>query len=734
MRRFVSFSVVPSLLAALALLTLGCGGDEFVPAPSASGGTAGSAGAAGASVGGAAGATGTPGGAAGAPLGGAGGASGGQAGAGGANGGAGGSVAGAGGASAGAAGNAGTAGNGGVAGASSLPPIGAVSLKMFPDKSCTGDTYKNPDNGISLPQGAGDVCVMLTGNFLEGDTVKIDGDIQQKKLGNGILTVTWQVPHGGGLDKRSVTLEIIRGSDSTKLSFEITPRTASESGNDTLGVGTPQRPWKTLQKALAGATKDTIALFGKIDPGTPDPNVTAFEIPAGATVIAGAGGTASLQPLVPFALGDGARIAKLTIDCEKVLGPCVQPAAGGSTVEDVVLTAKEGGYAVLKSGVKLTVSGGKVTSPAAFLHTGAGSTLRLIAVHAVGPAGGPCTNALRVSTQQGASAPVIDMDPGAGPSRFESFRECVPIFFDGAVEGALQNAIVVDGGSAGGASPAVAVLASDSKTSVRNLVVENARATALIVQGSNLALEDVRVVSPANAGIIMLPGTYRSRGLEVTDAKVAGIGVQEGAKLSARGKIRIAWAPNTPVARPEDNAEGGMSIYGELEQLADGEMPVLLIEDAPMVSLEARGKVKLVGKQQGGDGLRILRAKTTAIRFGDKSSELGSVSFSFSSTFGVVDSTPQVAGGPPILDARFGKGNASFVNPLITVNGFVAADGTIGVPFAPPAGTYTNGPAPAPRSYSASSLMPPPQVTNVLEVSEVGDTSGDASVMFSYPP
>lgn len=723
MRLLAFRSFFPTLLralapAAVASAALACGGDEFVASPGAKGGSAGSAGgsaagSAGASTAGAAGTSGVAG-AAGAPVGGSAGAS--SGGASGQNaGGSAGSSAGSGG-NAGAGGNAaGSAGAGGAAG----PSIGAVSLKVFPNKDCAGDTYKNVDNSISVPQGGGEACVQLTGAFFDSDVVKIDGDIVTKKLGTGVLATTWTIPHGGGTTKRTALVEVLRGADAVKLSVDITPRAVAENGSDTLGVGTTLRPWKTLQKALSGAKNDAIVLSGNIDPGSADAAVTVFDVPAGASITAAAGSTPTLKPLVPFALHDGAKIAGITVDCEKVLGPCVQPVEGGSTVEDVVLTAKEGGYAVLKPGVKLSVVGGKVTSPSAFLHTGAGSTLRLSHAKANHVASnGICQQGLRAVATTGQPPPILDLDATGEPTTFDGYGTCFGIYLEGGVQGALQN-LKVSRSGLGGGGPSIAVLLGTEPAVLRNITVEQAVGIGVAAGGGKARLEGVRVAGSPVSCLNLGQGTFEISDIVLSDCANHGIDIDEDAKVVASGTVDLSWAVATPIGPTSGSA---MRVNGSFEQSDLAGKTVLKITNPPFPAIGLAGNATFKGTKGQPDGLQIQGARSASILFSGK--------YDLALTNGKIDSAAPTS-ELFVLDARAGAGKAIISGTEFLVGG--SSTGIGDAAFTPKPGEYSNKQAASLRTHVVTTAPPAsPQLVHTLELPPASNTNGDV-VFLVYP-
>jgi hypothetical protein len=144
-------------------------------------------------------------------------------------------------------------------------------------------------------QGTGTVMLDVEGKNLERVTALALGDLAVTVLSGRTstqLSLSVNVPHGASLGTKPLVLTADGGETTFPAALVVTPLTSGPAGSDAVGVGTSDRPYRTLGKALSLAQAgDTVRLqngtysaatgetWPSIDAGT-----GSGEVPAGVTV------------------------------------------------------------------------------------------------------------------------------------------------------------------------------------------------------------------------------------------------------------------------------------------------------------------------------------------------------------------------------------------------------------------------------------------------------------------
>ncbi|WP_394849740.1 right-handed parallel beta-helix repeat-containing protein [Pendulispora brunnea] len=140
--------------------------------------------------------------------------------------------------------------------------------------------------------------VYLEGALLAGATRVTVGDIEGTIRANTENSLTFRilVPHGARLGLQPVTVTNGRGTGTLAQGITITPITAAPSGLDATGMGTDEKPYRSLSAAMsvAGAGDTILLKNGTYDQQHGDAFATPFEpnVRAGVTIKGeGAGAT-----------------------------------------------------------------------------------------------------------------------------------------------------------------------------------------------------------------------------------------------------------------------------------------------------------------------------------------------------------------------------------------------------------------------------------------------------------
>lgn len=180
------------------------------------------------------------------------------------------------------------------------------------------------DPHLQVSQGAGTVMLRVEGTNLDRATSVGVGDlpVQAVETAPSRLVLAVEVPHGAEPGPKDLVLGA-QGGDTSAAALMVTPVTASPGGDDAAGAGTPERPYRTLTRALGfSRAGDTVLLLaGEYGEDEQWPvfseGSTAPNVPAGVQVVGEAadlvtllGANAGLAALV-FAASGGA--ADLTV-------------------------------------------------------------------------------------------------------------------------------------------------------------------------------------------------------------------------------------------------------------------------------------------------------------------------------------------------------------------------------------------------------------------------------------
>lgn len=122
----------------------------------------------------------------------------------------------------------------------------------------------NNDNSLQVRQGHGNILVEISGEGLSNISIAKLGDLPGIAQTNNDISaiLRFTIPAGAALGAQTLTVTSEKGVITKTNAVTITGITASPTGDDTNGKGTPDDPYKTLVKALAeSADNDTIVLL-----------------------------------------------------------------------------------------------------------------------------------------------------------------------------------------------------------------------------------------------------------------------------------------------------------------------------------------------------------------------------------------------------------------------------------------------------------------------------------------
>jgi Right handed beta helix region len=139
----------------------------------------------------------------------------------------------------------------------------ALTVSVPPAKIDTAQVLSN-DSSLQVRQGHGNIYIEISGKGLSGISIAKLGDLPGLAQTNNDISAVlrFNIPAGAILGAQTLTVTSEKGVATKANAVTITGITASPSGDDTNGKGTPDDPYKTLVKALAeSADNDTVVLL-----------------------------------------------------------------------------------------------------------------------------------------------------------------------------------------------------------------------------------------------------------------------------------------------------------------------------------------------------------------------------------------------------------------------------------------------------------------------------------------
>jgi hypothetical protein len=139
----------------------------------------------------------------------------------------------------------------------------ALNVTVPPAKIDTA-TILNNDDSLQVRQGHGNIFVEISGKGLANISIAKLGDLPGLAQTNNDISAVlrFTVPAGATLGSHTLTVTSEKGVATKTNAVTITGITASPTGDDTNGKGTPDDPYKTLMKALSvSGDNDTIVLL-----------------------------------------------------------------------------------------------------------------------------------------------------------------------------------------------------------------------------------------------------------------------------------------------------------------------------------------------------------------------------------------------------------------------------------------------------------------------------------------
>jgi hypothetical protein len=139
----------------------------------------------------------------------------------------------------------------------------ALNVTVPPAKIDTA-TILNNDGSLQVRQGHGNIFVEISGKGLANISIAKLGDLPGLAQTNNDISAVlrFTVPAGATLGSHTLTVTSEKGVATKTNAVTITGITASPTGDDTNGKGTPDDPYKTLVKALSvSGDNDTIVLL-----------------------------------------------------------------------------------------------------------------------------------------------------------------------------------------------------------------------------------------------------------------------------------------------------------------------------------------------------------------------------------------------------------------------------------------------------------------------------------------
>ena len=176
-----------------------------------------------------------------------------------------------------------------------------LNVTVPPAKIDTAIVLDN-DNSLQVRQGYGTIYIEISGKGLSNISVAKLGDLPGLAQTNNDISalLRFSIPAGATLGTQTLTVTSEKGVATKTNAVTITGITASPSGDDTNGKGTPDDPYKTLVKALAESSdNDTIVLldgtYNEAWPVAVPANRTIKGSSVGGTKLQGPGGVNGLD-------------------------------------------------------------------------------------------------------------------------------------------------------------------------------------------------------------------------------------------------------------------------------------------------------------------------------------------------------------------------------------------------------------------------------------------------------
>jgi hypothetical protein len=274
-----------------------------------------------------------------------------------------------------------------------------LTLRLsVPKAEVTSVLVEDNEGSKQVRQGAGNVTLRVRGNHLTRVTGTTLGGLAVSFAASEdgtTLSVDAAVPHGAPPGAKTLTLTTAGGEVAVPEALVVTPITAGPSGDDTLGKGTPQRPYRSLKTALAVWREgDTVYLLdghynaagGEQWPtqsGTPPTVLPGPNVPAGAVIVGESAAGVVLEgpggESAGLTFAGDASVMSLTL---RGFARAVLANAGTVTLEDVrVLESGDGIFAY--GNVTLSLSASELAANMNGLVASAGAlvTVENVAVY-----------------------------------------------------------------------------------------------------------------------------------------------------------------------------------------------------------------------------------------------------------------------------------------------------------------------------------------------------------------
>jgi Protein of unknown function (DUF1565) len=229
-----------------------------------------------------------------------------------------------------------------------------------PVAQATQVTVANNDGSHQVPQGAGAVTLEVQGGNLERITAFTLGDLELSVSPGRTATrleLRTTVPHGAAPGERDLVLTAAGGESIFPAALTVTAITSAPQGSDATGVGTPDRPFRSMTQALTVAQSgDTVRLLnGQYDAANGErwplaaAGVINANVPSGVqvhgestagVVLSGSGRSRSNRE-VGLAFSDGGGAKTLTV---RGFGGGVVVYDGAVNLEGIVATDSLNGF------------------------------------------------------------------------------------------------------------------------------------------------------------------------------------------------------------------------------------------------------------------------------------------------------------------------------------------------------------------------------------------------------
>lgn|GEM_PF-805834 len=182
-----------------------------------------------------------------------------------------------------------------------LERLETLTLRLsVPKAEVTSVSIEDNEGSKQVRQGAGSVNLSVTGRHLERVTGITLGELAVAFTASEdgtTLMVSAAIPHGAPLGNKTLMLTTAGGTTTVPEALVVTPITAGPAGDDVVGQGTPQRPYRSLKTALAVWREgDTVYLQNGLysaasgeqwpsQSGTPPTVLPGPNVPAGAVIM-----------------------------------------------------------------------------------------------------------------------------------------------------------------------------------------------------------------------------------------------------------------------------------------------------------------------------------------------------------------------------------------------------------------------------------------------------------------